>query len=245
MAVDGDNIPQAIFLQGFGGSPLIYASKTDFQAAGWDISWRDASDVALTTQPTWTLGAGAANGRHALTYTLPDGPWTARLTVPNPAFVASPLEFDGEGSVYDIDSIGSIIVTSTAIAVAPTVIEGTAELFDGNSIRLDFSVPEAALTAIGASSLATCDTLVAEIKLDSADSSAAPPVTTLTETIITDISGTRLVRGTLATFPAALAVPAGGQQTLACTAHLLLTKGSSVITGSVIRITVKWKANTI
>jgi hypothetical protein len=86
--------------------------------------------------------------------------------------------------------------------------------------------------------------LLAEIKLNSLDSSVAASVGTLTETITSDTSGNRVVRVTLDAFPVALAVPAGSQQSVQATLQLKLTNGAKSITANATQITVRWKATT-
>lgn len=243
MSVNGDLLPQAIYLSDLGGNPAIYSNKASFNAAGWDITWRDANGVALAPQPSWSLGAGDARGRHHVTFVLSSGTWSARVITPTALHISSPTEFQGEGFGYDYNSLGGMIAASTGVTLVPTITTSTAEMFDGDSIDLTFSVPEAALVSIGAANLAAVTTLAAEIKLDSKDSSVAGDVTTLTETITSDILGTRTVRAILNAFPSVLAVPTGSKSA-ACTAHLRMTLGAKTIICSAISITVKWKATT-
>ena len=243
MSVNGDFIPQAIYLSDHVGRPAIYATKAAFNAAGWDITWRDANGVALASQPSWSLGAGDARGRHHVTFVLVDAPWSARVITPTALHISAPTEFRGEGFGYDADSLGGMIAASTGVTLVPTITTSTAEMFDGDSIDLTFSVPEAALTSIGAANLAAVTTLAAEIKLDSKDSSVAGDVTTLTETITSDILGTRTVRAILNAFPSVLAVPTANKS-VSCTAHLRMTLGAKTIISSAISVTVKWKATT-
>jgi hypothetical protein len=224
------------------GVPQTYASKAAIQAASWDFTWYDGDGVALSSQPTWTLPVAGSNGRHLISFVNPDGVWTVAITKPSVDHMSVPAEFSGEGTTYDTDSLGAMIQSSIGITVVDTLTEGTAEIFHGDSIRLDFSVSESALTAIGAASLAACDALKAEIKKVSTDSSTAAEVTTLTESIVSDTAGNRVVRATLAAFPSAIAPPTGGQTTLACRADLRLTEGSNTITASTINLTVKWRA---
>lgn len=243
MSVNGDFLPQALYLSDQVGNPAIYATKAAFIAAGWGITWFDSNGVALASQPSWSLGAGDARGRHHVTFALADAPWSARVITPTALHISAPTEFSGEGFGYDVDSLGGMIATSTGVTLVPTITTGAAEMFDGDSIDLTFSVPEAALASIGAANLAAVTTLAAEIKLDSKDSSAAGDVTTLTETITSDILGTRTVRAVLNAFPSVLAVPTANKS-VSCTAHLRLTLGAKTIICSAISVTVKWKATT-
>lgn len=241
MSVVGSDQPLVVFLQ-ISGAAVDYADKTAFQAANWDLTWYDADGAALSPQPTWSLpNAGdSATGRHQFKFTEPDGPYTVKVTLATNG-EATPQEFMGEGFSYDIDALGALIATSGGVVISETLYSDSATMYHGDSIYLLFSVPEAALTAIGASSLADCDTIAAEIKRDSEDSGDNADVTTLTEAIITDTSNNRTLTGTLTAFPAILAVP-DGSKSLAATAHVRLTKTSKTIIASEIKLTVNWKA---
>lgn len=244
MSITGDEIPQPVYLFDATGKPETFATKAAMQAAGWDLIWYDEDETALSSQPTWTLqSAGEASGRHHIRYVMPAGVWTCPVVRPTVDHYAAPTEFTGEGTTYDVDSVGSLIATSGGVALTPVTTSGEAEIYDGDSIILDFSVTEAALTYIGAASLTAIDALSAEIKLNTADSSAAATVATLTESITSDVSGNRVVRGLLAAFPAALAVPAAAKS-LACTAQLRATEGTKTAIVSEIALTIKWKATT-
>ncbi len=245
MSVTGNNLPKALYLFDAAGKPISFATKAAFLAANWALTWYDALGVALSTQPTWSLGAGDARGRHLVTYALPDGPWTARVSTPSDLHTSAPIEFDGEGSSYDADSLGGLLAASAGVVVNTTLVGSQTEIFHGDSIQLDFAVLEAALAYIGVSDLASC-TLSAGIKLNSNDTEDAQDAT-LSCAILADTSGNRVVRATLNTFPAALAPPTGGQQTQSAKAHLrLVNTGTTARTviASQYDITVKWKATT-
>lgn len=246
MTVTGETYPQALYLQNQVGSPLAYATKAAMQAAGWDLTWYDASGVALTSQPSWTLTAGDSLGRHVVGFVVPDAPFTVKVTRPSTAHVAAPQEFSGEGLTYDTDALAGLFLASAGVVTGSVTTTGDEfVLFDANSIRIDLSVLDAALTYIGATSLATCDSMVAEIKKTTTDSSSVAEVTTLSEAIVTDTSGARLVRCTLDSFPAALAVPTGGDgQAVTGRIDLVLTKGTKKVTAATKNIRVVWKAST-
>lgn len=240
----GDSIPRAIYVQNMAGQFVSFSSYALFQAAGFSITFYDSTGVALASQPTITLPFSGVNGRHQFTYVMPNNPWTAKVSSTNPGLFATPVEFDGEGTTYDIDSVGSAIATSSGVAISDTAFTDSVEMYDGNSIDVSCAVAEAAISRIGATSLATCDSLVAEIKLNSLDSSVAASVPGLIETISSDVPGTRTVRVTLDAFPAVLAVPTGSQQAVQATLQLKLTKGTKTITANSTQITVRWKATT-
>jgi hypothetical protein len=244
VSVTGNDKIQALFLYDANGDPLTYANHAAFISDGWLLAWYDAANAAISPQPDYEVQAGDSAGRHPVIYTIPSGPWTVKITKPSTLHTNAPLEFEGEGFAYDFDSIGSSMAVAAGFTVTDYTSTSSTEIYHGDSIQLDFSVAESALTLIGASSLADVTTLAVEIKRTSVDSSTAADVATLTESIMSDIGGNRIVRGTLAAFPAILAPPTGGQTTLACRADLRLTKGSNTITASTIDITVKWKATT-
>lgn len=244
MSITGDEIPQPVYLFDNTGAPVAYATKAAMQAAGWDLIWYDEDETALASQPTWTLqSAGEASGRHHIRYVMPAGVWTCPVVKPTVDHYSAPAEFSGEGLTYDTDAIGSLIATSNGVSLTPVTTADEAEIYDGDSIILDFAVTEAALAYIGAASLTACDALLAEIKLNTVDSDQAATVGGLTETITSDTSGNRVVRATLDAFPVALAVP-DATKSLACTAQLRATEGTKTAIVSEIALTIKWKATT-
>lgn len=240
----GDEIPQALYLFDATGAPLTYATYAAFLAAGWAITFYDEDGTALASQPVITLPAAGVSGRNQIRYIMPSNIWTAKVINSNPLLTSAPAEFSGEGTAYDIDSVGSAISTSSGVAISETAFSQTYEMYDGNSISVYCSIPEAALTAIGAASLAAVDTITAEIKINSVDSDNPATVGGLTETITSDTANNRVVRVTLDAFPAALAVPDGGQQTLAATLQVKLAEGTKVLTANNTAMTIRWKATT-
>lgn len=242
--ITGDSIPRAIYIQNTAGQLVSFASYAAFQAAGLSFTFYDSTGVALASQPTINLPFAGVNGRHQFTYVMPNNPWTAKVASTNPGLFATPVEFDGEGTTYDVDSVGSLIATSGGVAISDTTFTDSVEMFDGNSIDVTCAVPESAISRIGATSLANCDSLVAEIKLNSLDSSVAASVPGLIETITSDTASNRAVRVTLDAFPAVLAVPTGSQQAVQATLQLKLLKGTKIITANSTQITVRWKATT-
>ncbi len=243
MSVTGDSLSQPWFPFDASGVALTYANKAAITAAGWDFVWYNGAGTALSSQPVWTLPAAGSAGFHLISFVNPDGVWTCVITKPSADHLSAPAAFTGEGTTYDLDSLGGLIQSSVGITVVDTLTEGTAEMFHGDSIGLLFSVAESALTAIGAASLAVC-TLKAEIKKATTDSDQAADVTTLTEAIVTDTAGNRSVSAILATFPEAIAPPDGGMSTILCRADLRLTYLTKTITASTILLTVKWRAAT-
>ncbi len=242
MPTTTDTIPQVLFLMDEAGVPLVYANKAAFTGAGWNLSWQDDDGVALASQPTYTLSAGEATGRHVVGFSPPIDAWTVKITKPS-TYRSDPWEFSGEATVYSLDDIFGAFVSGSGEAITETTTTGDVDIYDGNSIVIDLSVLEAALTAVGATSLADCTTLLAEIKLLSLNSDDPATVSALTESILSDTSGDRVVRAYVNTFPSELAVP-DDVQTLAARCDLRITKGALTITAAIRNVTIRWKANT-
>ena len=217
-----------------------FADKTAFQAGGYDFTWYDEDGVALASQPTWDQTRSETNGDHFFYYEVPLGAFSIRLTVPATDYASVAL-WTGRGTSYGIDDLGGMIASTGSVTLTPTVTSADAEMFDGDSIDVSMSVTEAALTSIGAASLAACDTVRAYIKLDSTNSGAAPTVdyTSLTTAITSDTSGNRVVRVTANAFPAAIAI-GDSAKSLSCKVMLELGEGSKLIIASVVNLTVKW-----
>ena len=217
-----------------------FANKAAMTGAGYALTWYDELGVALVSQPTWDMVRSETNGDHQLNYAVPLGAFAIRLTVPVTDYASIAL-WNGIGYTYGLDDIGGAIATSGGVTVTPTMTTDTATVYDGDSLDVSVSVTEAALASIGAVSLAACDTRRATLKLDSANSGAAPtvPYTDLTVTITTDISGTRILRIVKDAFPTALAVP-NGSTSVACTLQMELGEGTKVITAASVAITVLW-----
>lgn len=236
--ITGETVIQTLYLYDAAGALVTYASKALMTAALWDLTWYDNTGVALASQPTWTLPVAGSAGRHQIAFVMPSGVWTCKVTLPAAANVAAPAEFSDEGTAYDIDTVGSQIATSNGVALTPITVGDAMTIYDGDSLVVAFTVSPAALAYIGAASLAAVDTLTAEIKLDSADSSAAALAT-----LTTSITSTTTVQGLLAAFPAGLAVPTG-PKSISATAQLRITEGSRGCIACSIAITVLWKATT-
>jgi hypothetical protein len=219
-----------------------YADTAAFLLAGYNLTWYDEDGVAVSPQPTWSLVRSDTNGDHFFQAEVVLGAYAVKMTVPATDYASITL-WSGRGTSYGIDDIGSAIAASGGISLSPTAVADTAEMFDGDSIRVLMFVPDEALTRIGAASLAACDDIEAFIKLDSVDSDQPPTVddAALTKAIITDSSGDRSVLVTLDDFPEALKVVDGTRSTQ-CTVHLRLTEGAKIIIASEIALTVKWSA---
>jgi hypothetical protein len=239
--VIGTILAQALYIKTDAGAAVNYATKLLFTGAGWDIIWQDSSGVALTSQPTWTLSAGSG-GRHVVGFANPAGQWTAKVVQIASNF-SNPLEFSGEGLGADADLIYATILSSGGVPATTLATDGEVRIFDSDSMRVDFTVLEAALAAVGASSLATLDSMVAEIKLITKNSDDPADVTGLTEAILTDTSGARVVRVDLNAFAAALAVP-DGEDELRARIDLRIVKGTRQVIAATRSLVILWKALT-
>ncbi len=242
--IAGETVIQTLYLYDASGALVSYATKAAMVAALWDLTWYDNTGVALASQPTWTLPVAGASGRHQIAFVMPEGVWTCKVSLPAAANVAAPAEFGDEGTAYDIDSVGSQIATSNGVSLTPITTGDAQTIYDGDSIITDFAISEAALAYIGAASLAavTVGNMVPAIKLDSVDSDQ-PQTALMTPTITSDVLNTRTVRGTLAAFPAALAVP-DATKSVSATIQLRLTYSGKTCIATAVALTVLWKAPT-
>jgi hypothetical protein len=232
-----------LYLEQADGTALNYASKALFQAAGFDLTWKDATGTALDPQPDWDLVASASK-RHQFEFTKPAGPVAIEVTTPS-THISTPKEILDEGLNYDADDIGSMLASTGSVSISPTATTTSATMYDGDSIFISgIVIPEAALTAIGASSLANCDSRLAFIKRNSQDSNDAPDVAAaagLTVTALTDDANNRTVKVECTAFPAVLGVP-DDSDTLGCTLQVRLVKGSKEIVAAEVALTVHWVA---
>jgi hypothetical protein len=198
-----------------------------------------ATAVTLTVTEKSTVGDGRA---YDVAFTAPAalGQFSARIVPASGTDVVFPDLLEDDITAYSIDSVGGLVATTGAIAVSPVTGRTTLSVYHGDSITAVAKIPEGALTALGATSLADITTLASGIKLTSADSDDAA-VATPTVTIVTDTVGARVLRAQLTTFPAALAVPDGGQRSVSARLDIRATKGSVTLIIAVIDITVYWR----
>ncbi len=239
MSVTGTILAQALYIQTDAGVAVNYATKAAFTGAGWNIVWQDSDGVALTSQPTWTLSAGSG-GRHVVGFENPEGQWTAKV-VQIASNLSNPLEFSGEGLGADAELIYATILASGGLPATSIATDGEVRIFDSDSLRVDLTVLEAALTYVGATSLADLSSMVAEIKLITLNSDDPATVTGLTETILTDTSGARVVRVDLDAFASSLEVPDGEAETRA-RIDLRIVKGARQAIASTRSLVILWKA---
>ncbi len=222
------------------GVPQDFANKAAMTGAGYALNWYDDTGTALASQPVWDLERSETNGDHLLSYAVPLGVFAIRMTVPVTDYATIAL-WNGIGYSYGPDDIGAMIASSGGVTIAPTITSDTHTMYDGDSINVVVSVTDAALVAIGAASLAACDTKRANIKLDSANSGAVPtvPYGDLTVTILTDTPGNYTLRVSKDAFPVALAVQ-NDNKSVACTLQLELGEGAKLLTVASVAMTILW-----
>jgi hypothetical protein len=227
------------------GVAVTYASKALFQAADWDLTALDEDGVELDPQPTWDLVLSEADGRAQFKVAVVAGGMRMKMTVPT-GYYASVTDWTIRGTNYGLDDLGAMIAATNSVTIAATLTTTSATAIDGESIYIPgISITEAALTAIGASSLADCATRVAFIKRNSQDSNDAADVDAtdgLTVTATSDTVGARTVKVDCATFPAILGVP-DDANVLSCTLQVWLTKGSKQICGAQVTLSILWSAD--
>lgn len=118
----GDSKPKLLVLQDPYGANLSYADKAAFQAAGWDLIWRDVDGVALTSQPTWTI-TDEGSGVHRVKYVVPTGYYWVEPTKPSGVVLGgviapysiSPETWANQGLSYDDDSLGGLLQTAQGV----------------------------------------------------------------------------------------------------------------------------------
>ncbi len=194
--ITGDSIPKLISLQTSAGVVQSYADKTAFQAAGWDLTWRDVDGTALTTQPTWTI-ATEGNGAHRVKYTVPSGFWWVEPTVPA-GYRMDPYIWPGEGQAYDEDSIAGLLQTAQGIPVVNSAADGDlGDIVNGDSwMPPVITVPIGKISGFGYSTLAGM-TISAAFKNAPADTAVACTAAIVDATA-------RTVRVSFLAFPAGL-----------------------------------------
>jgi len=120
--ITGDTVVKLVKLETLAGRPLSYSDKTAFQAAGFDLSWRDSSGAALSSQPTWTIAEEVSGtGWHRVAYTVPAGISYARPTVP--AWAADIPRWGIEGQTYDEDAIAGLQLTAQGIPAVNSAVD--------------------------------------------------------------------------------------------------------------------------
>lgn len=243
--ITGDTIVRLINLETDAGLRQSYASKAAFQAIGWDLTWRDTTGAALSSQPTWTLAA-EGNGIHRVEYTMPASVWWVEITVPT-GYRADPSSWSGEGLAYDAESLAGLINTSSGV---PGILSADDSNFGDvvmgdawNSGTLYIPLAKLSRLGYGYSDLASGWTFTAGFK--------DAPATTVVNTGVTAVAGATIATdGAISfgftTFPTAMNLSSTAEQ-LVWYADVQLKKTSNGIIITALRgtLTVKWQRDTV
>ena len=236
--IAGDTVTKTIYLQTLSGRGLSYANKAAFQADGWDISWLDTSNTALTSQPTWSIAVDSGNtrGKHYVTFTVPSGVATADVTVPG--WASDPGAWTTEGQAYDEDAIAGLLQTAQGVPGVQSATDGDlGDVVDGDAWQSGtLTVPLGKLTPFGYSDLSGM-TISAKLKQDPTTSPVA------ISSSIVDASA-RTVKAYWDSFPAAMALDGTAtnlSQTWYLDIQLKHTVSGRIITGLRYTLKVVWQ----
>ena len=232
-----------LILQTDAGAALTYADKAAFTTAGWDVVFYDADGDVLTVD--WDLNpdtTATAGDTYLLSFTVPFGYYMAVVEIVS-TNLAIPAAFSDFGDTATLGQIKSAIAIAGGVFVTDTVSNSAITVFQGDSISVDMLIPEAALTAVDAVSVADLSSYAAELKLEATDATAAPVAVDFTETVVSDTSGERIVRASLNAFPSALDVDGPNGTSVSARIDLRITKGSKTRVAATVDLTVVWTAN--
>lgn len=244
MPLAGSTATFPLLLQDAAGAALSYANKAAFTGAGWAITFYNSTGTALSPQPTWDLLVGTVATQpdiYQVQYVVPTGDFTAVVDVLGTNY-AAPTAYRDFGDGASLSQIYAAALESSGVVVQDATTGQDINVYQGDSIVVDMSVTETALSFIGAASLADCDTIAAELKLAATNATSAPEVATFAESITSDTSGARTVRVSLDSFPSALNVSGPLGTTVAARIDLRLTKGTKTIIASTVNVTSQWAA---
>ena len=238
-----------VILQDVSGDPLIYADKAAFTSAGWDIIFYDNTGAPLGTQPVWDLLIGTNSvepDTYQVQYVVPAGEYTAVIDIPGDNFV-SPSVFSDRGETSTGETVTNAqiyaaIIQSGGALIAPTTTSSAITVYQDDSISVDIPVTEAALAAIGVTSLADCDSISAQLKLNDTNATVSAEVTTFNELIISDVSENRLVRASLDSYPVELDVNGPQGASVGARLDLRITEGTKTIIAGTVDVTAVWAA---
>ena len=242
--IAGNTETLPLVLQDAAGAALSYANKAAFTGAGWDVVWYDTAGVPLTAQPTWDLLVGtnaSASDFYQIQYVVPAESFTYVVEVVG-TNVAAPVGGDFQVDTASLSVIYGAIVSSTGTITNDTTTNQDLTLYQDDSISVDMTILEAALTAVGATSIATLDSYAAELKLVTTNATTAPIAVTFTESVVSDTSGARVVRAVLDTFPTALNVAGPDGTSVQARLDLRITKGTKTRIAATVNIQSVWAA---
>jgi hypothetical protein len=243
MLAAGDTAIIPIILQDAAGAALSYADKAAFLSDGWDVDWYDKDGGSISV--TWDLLTDPTANQpdvYILQYTVPLGEYSFVVDVPS-THVVVPAAMSGNAESFSIDDLYGSIVTQGGTVVSSTTSNSSITVYQDDSIYAVAVIPEAALTAVGASSLADLDAYKAEMKLTSTAGNAPPDLATFTEAILSDTVGNRTIAVSLAAFPSILDVDGSSGDTVSARIDTRITKGTKTITASTIDVISVWSAS--
>lgn len=241
----GDPTPRYCQLLSTFGSPLAYASAAAFLAAGWALTFKDATTgAALSPQPSWEIAAESAGLHRVLVAAEPSVPWYGVITQAPGGFTPQ-LVLTGLGEAYSNSDLATLILAAYGTGTAGTVAVTSGRLEDWTEgdvlYRTGLEIPQWALDAVGAADLSAVDAIQAGLKrpFPTAESAAAQ-ASSLTCTA-TDVPN-RIVKLDNAWVPA-LAVGTGNER-VAYKVEIALKKGARRITAARFDMDVVWQAET-
>jgi hypothetical protein len=244
---DNQKTIQPVILQSAEGAALAYADKTAFMAAGWGVAFRDYDGNEITGVTWDIIPSGDVDDLYLLAFFAPTQPYSVSLIPPDDEVVV-PAAFGGRGNLYTMDTIAGLIRTANG-SFPMAVFTSSLTVYQDDSITVPVSINEAALTLVGATSLADLDDITAAIKLTATNATDAPDVDDPVVTIVTDTSGDRTLSIRRAAFPDQLDVPDGGaSQRTSARLDVRISKqvGTGVtltIIAAVVDLDVVWSAN--
>lgn len=201
--ITGDTVVKLLKLETLAGQALSYADKTAFQAGGWDITWRDTSGTALSSQPTWTI-SDEGSGWHRVVFTVPSGVSWAEPTVPG--WANDVPRWGQEGQTYDEDSIAGLLQTSQGVPTVTSAADGDlGDVVMGDSwCSPTVTVPLGKISCFGYTDLSGM-TLTGGLKQDPSTTAVTGTSTTSPNLYTTIVSVTdRTVTAAWITFPTAM-----------------------------------------
>ncbi len=243
----GDPIYRLMRLESDAGVAQSYANKTAFQAAGWDLTFKDGSGVTISPVPTWTI-AVVANGLHLVgILTEPAyesvGGWFADITVPA-GYYTPESYLDGDGVQYsNTDLLAQILSSlgSTSGTGGARVTDTLEDWVHGDSFLLSDIISVEACTKIGEVDLTGVTVRAGWKKAYPAAESAATELFTGT-VVVLDVSA-RTFTVSVPTFPVAAAL-ATGEESVPYVLDITISKASKVYTAKRYFQSIVWQADT-
>jgi hypothetical protein len=141
----GETVSVPVRLEEADGTPIVYADKAAFLAAGWTIVFYQEA-TPLVTQPTWDFLPIGSTGVFAFEFVLPlAGEYHALITPPADE-LANPYSIGFNSTDYDIDSAYLLLASmASPITVPVSGYNSGAQVQDissveGKSIQAEFQI---------------------------------------------------------------------------------------------------------